>query len=136
MPHFSDPVVIGILIKAARRINRKICLLGTDREITIDPSTGDMLTPDEETNQDLYDLVLLQAECLISQREFQTELRNADGGVLVRDGEQTVDTRSAGVARGTFFNSPYSPCAELAEWIKIEKMKSLDAGGGAGKLVW
>jgi len=121
MPAFSNPTLIQIMIKAARRINRKLCLLGTDREITIDPSTGEMLTPDPDDNQDLYDMVLLQAECLISGREYQSELRNADGGVLVKDGEQTVDTRAAGVARGTFYNSPYSPCAELKSGLCLKK---------------
>ncbi|TFH22958.1 hypothetical protein E4G67_03725 [Candidatus Bathyarchaeota archaeon] len=133
MPAFSNPLLIDIVIKAARRINRKLCLFGTDNEITIDPSTGDMLTPDPTTHQALYDMVLLQAECLISSREYQSELRNAGGGVLVRDGEQSVDTRAAGVARGTFYNSPYGPCAELAEWVTIEKMRGT---GDSGHLIW
>lgn len=135
MPAFSTPLLIEIVIKAARRVNRKLCLFGTSDEIVIDPSTGEITAPASELpdGQELYDLVLLQAECLITAREYQTELRNADGGVLVRDGEQSVDTRAAGVARGTFYNSPHSPCAELAEWIKIEKMRR---AGGEGKLVW
>ena len=135
MPAFSDPLLIEIVIKAARRINRKLCLFGTSKEVTIDPSTGDMLTPDPDENGGIYDMVLLQAECLVSGREYQSELRNADGGVLIRDGEQTVDLRNAGIARGTFFNSEFSPCAELKEWVTIEKMRSLE-GGGAGKCVW
>lgn len=135
MPAFSDPLLIQIVIKAARRVNRKLCLFGTDREITIDPSTGDILTPDPDSDegQRLYDLVLLQAECLITTREMQSELRDASGGVLVRDGEQTVDRRAAGVARGTFYNSEFSPCAELKEEILIEKMRDT---GESGKLVW
>lgn len=135
MPAFSDPLLIQILIKAARRINRKLCLFDTEDEITIDPSTGDLATPDSTTGrgQALYDMVLLQAECMISTREYQSELRNADGGVLVRDGEQTVDTRAAGVARGTFYNSEYSPCAELAEWVTLEKMRET---GDEGYCIW
>lgn len=135
MPAFSNQLLIDIVVKAARRINRKLCLFGTNEEVFIDESTGEISSPDPDSDEGkaLYDLVLLQAECLISTREFQTELRDADGGVMVRDGEQTVDTRAAGVARGTFYNSEYSPCAELAEWIKIEKMRR---AGGLGKLVW
>lgn len=130
MAEFSDVVLVGILQKAARRINRKLCLTGTTLAITID-GTGVMTTPDPDDNQDLYDMVLLQAECMITGREYQTDLRDADG-MLVKDGEQTVDGRSAGVARGTFYNSPHSPCAELAAWIVIEKLN----GTNGGKLVW
>jgi hypothetical protein len=134
MPTFSDQLLVDILKKAARRINRKLNLTGTALEITIDDS-GLMATPDPADNQDLYDMVLLQAECLITQREYQTELRDADGGVMIRDGEQTVDTRGTGVARGTFFNSDYSPCAELKE--AVLEMKLNGPGGlGTGKLVW
>ncbi|TFH25902.1 hypothetical protein E4G67_00150 [Candidatus Bathyarchaeota archaeon] len=135
MPAFSDPLLIEIIIKAARRVNRKLCLSGTTWEITINPSTGDLLTPDPEKNQDLYDIVLMQAECLISSREFQSELRGADGGVLIRYGEQTTDMRGVGAVRGTFFNSTQSPCAQLDRCIKTAKMNSA-LGGGAGKLVW
>lgn len=131
MPTFSDPLLIEIVIKAARRVNRRLCLCDTADEIVIDPSTGDILSPEDDCV--LYDLVLLQAECLITQREYQMELRDAGGGVLIRDGEQIVDRRSAGVARGTFFNSPHSPCAELDQAIKMEKM---NRSGGEGKLVW
>lgn len=139
MPAFSDPLLIQILIKAARRVNRKLRLTGGPCEITIDPATGDMLAPDPDENQDLYDIVLMQAECLISQREFQKELRDASGGVLVRDGEQTVDTRGVGVARGTFFDSDYGPCAELRKCMRDMQLDgpcSETDAGGPGKLVW
>jgi hypothetical protein len=137
MPHFSEPLLIQIVIKAARRVNRKLGLTCTQWEITIDPADGEMLTPDPDENQDLYDIVLMQAECLISQREFQTELRNAEGGIMIRDGEQVVDQRAAGVARGTFYNSDYSPCAELKQCIRDMKLNGPGCqSGGPGKLVW
>jgi len=135
MATFSDQVLIDILKKAARRINRKLCLSNTADEVVID-DTGDMISPDPDTNQDLYDLTLLQAECLISTREFQSELRDAGGGVVVKDGEQTTDTRGAGIARGSFYDSPFSPCAELADWINTEKLNRMGGGGGPGRLVW
>lgn len=135
MATFSDQVLIDILIKAARRINRKLCLSGTDNEVTID-ANGDMTSPDPNTHQDLYDMVLLQAEYMISTREFQSELRDAGGGVVVRDGEQTTDTTGAGIARGTFYNSDYSPCAELEKWIFTEKLNGQGGGAGPGRLVW
>lgn len=139
MPHFSDPLLIDIVIKAARRVNRKLCLSGTPCEITINPADGEMLTPDPVENQDLYDIILMQAECLLAQREYQIELRDADGGVLIRDGEQAVDTRAAGVARGTFFNSDHGPCAELKACLRDMKLNgACKAGGvgGPGKMVW
>jgi hypothetical protein len=135
MPLFSEPLLIQIVIKAARRVNRKLCITGTPCEITIDPATGDMLTPDPLEHQDLYDIVLMQAECMVAQREYQTELRDGGGGVLINDGEQTVDTRAAGVARGTFFNSDYSPCAELKDCLRDMKLSG-PCGGSPGKLVW
>jgi hypothetical protein len=134
MATFSDQVLIDILKKAARRINRKLCLSNTADEVVID-DVGDMTSPDLDTNQDLYDLTLLQAECLISTREYQSELRDAGGGVVVKDGE-TTDTRGAGVARGTFYDSDYSPCAELADWIFKEKLNRQGGGAGPGRLVW
>jgi hypothetical protein len=134
MAIFSDQVLVDILKKAARRVNRKLCLFGTADEIVID-DVGTMTSPDPEENGDLYDLVLLQAECMIASREYQSELRDG-GGVMVSDGEQTTDTRSVGVARGTFFNSPYGPCAELNDAIKIEKLNRTGGPGGPGKLVW
>lgn len=117
MAKYSDAFLLSILRKAARRVNRKLCLTGTDDEITVD--AAGCIQPDDA---DLADIVLLQAECLITQTEFQQDLRDNDAGVLVRDGEQTVDTRAAGVARGTFFDSPNAPCEELKRCIATEKL--------------
>jgi len=133
MAEFSDQILVDILRKAARRVNRRLCLTNTSLAVVID-NFGNMTSPDPDTHQDLYDIVLLQAECLIAGREYQTDLREADGGVLVVDGEQKVDTRGGGVARGTFFDSPHSPCAELEKAIMNEKLRG--SSGGPGKLVW
>lgn len=127
---FSDAQLVVILQKAARRINRLLCLTGTADEIVIDTTTGE-ITPDDA---DLQDLVLLQSECMINQREYQEELATAAGGLRIVDGEQTVDTTSAGVARGTFFDSAHNPCAELKDQITQEKLNR--GAGGGGKLVW
>lgn len=131
---FSDSKLILILQKAARRINRKLTLTSTDSEVVIGAS-GNMTAPDPTvgTNAELYDIVLLQAECMVAQREYQTELRSGDGGVRIKDGEQEIDTKSVGNARRGFYSSSYSPCAELEKWIRIEKMNRI---GGNGKLVW
>lgn len=128
MARYSDPQLLAVLRKSARRINRVLNLTGTDEAIQI--MSDGCITPD---NPDLEDLVLLQAECIIASRDFQEELGDASEGLVVRDGEQTVDTTQSVIARGTFFNSPNSPCAELIEAIKLEKM---NRAGDASRLVW
>lgn len=135
MARFSDAQLIQILIKAGRRINRRLCLFGTDDEITVDNS-GNITSPANDGA--LEDLVLLQAECMITQREFIDFLDpdSIAAGVLVTDGEQTIDTRAAGSARGNVFNSSISPCAELNAEIVQEKMSRSGNGFGSGKLIW
>ena len=130
MATFSDAQLIQIVVKAGRRINRRLCLTGTSNEITIDATTGEVTAPD---NNDLDDLVLMQAECMIAGREFSEELSNGTTGVLVKDGEQILDTRASAIARGTFYNSPHSPCEELKEAIAMRKMLM---SGNSGKLVY
>ena len=126
---FSDAQVVVILKKAARRINRKLWLTGTSEEIVVDTSTGE-ITPN---NEDLKDLVLMQAECMIAQREASEELNEGNAGVLVKDGEQRVDTRGVGLARGTFFDSPHGVCSELKSCL-IEAQ--LERNGNNGKMIW
>ena len=131
MAKFTDIQLIQILQKAARRVNRKLCLTGTTSEIIVD-SGGEITTPDDS---DLEDILLMQAECMISQREFQSDLR--ESGDLIRDGEQTIDTRGVGVARGTFYNSEFSPCAELRICLRDMKLRGTGINpAGPGKLVW
>ncbi len=125
---FSDNQLILIVIKAARRVNRKLCLLGTSDEIIVSASTGEITSPDDDA---LDDLVMLQAECMIASRQFSEELTDGTAGVLMKDGEQALDTRAKGIARGTFFDSPNSPCEELKEAIVQEKLKRF-----TGRLIW
>jgi hypothetical protein len=133
MPEFSDAQLIVILQKSARRINRKLCLTGTDEQIIVNTVTGD-ITPDDD---DLKDLVLLQAECLIAQRHFTDLLAtdNEAAGVVIKDGEQTIDTTSGMSVKASLLNSdsPNSPCAELEEAIKSEKLNRV---GDNGSMVW
>lgn len=118
MARLSDIQVIQLLQKAARRINRELCLFGTDDEITIDNS-GNM-TPDDGA---LYDMVLLQAECLAVTRDFSFDLNDGTAGVFIRDGEQSVDTRQRALSRAEFFDSDNNPCSQLEDEIKKEKLK-------------
>lgn len=131
MAKYSDVQLIQILQKAGRRINRLLCLTGTSEEIIVDGS-GEITSPEGES--DLEDLVLLQAECMMVQREFINFVSDTTAaGVLVKDGEQTIDTRAAGTARSGAFSSSTSPCEDLKQQIKVEKMNRV---GGCGKLVW
>lgn len=120
MATYSDTQLIQIVIKAARRVNRNLCLFDTDDEIVISISTGEITSVDDGTFEDL---VLLQAECLLSQRDYTLDLNTDQVGIKVVDGEQSLDNKAKGVARGTFFNSDFSPCALYAKEINIEKLK-------------
>ena len=133
MARFSDIQLIQILQKAGRRINRRLCLFGTTDEVVVD-NGGNITSPVD--NGTLNDLVLMQAECMISQRDASEALLAGTDGVRIVDGEQSIDTRAAAIARGTFFNSPHSPCGELEVQLKIEKLNRLMSGGGGGRLVW
>lgn len=128
MATFSDAQLIQIVIKAARRINRKLNLTDTVNKIIVSSVTGEITSPNDD---DLDDLVLLQAECMIASRQFSEELLGGTAGLLVRDGEQILDTRASTIARGTFFDSPHSPCEELVEAIKFYKITNI-----TGRLVW
>lgn len=120
MPRFSNIQLIQIVVKAARRVNRELCLFGTIDEITIDSSTGELTSPDDGTFEDL---VLMQSECLISQRDYTFDLSEGQVGLKVVDGEQSLDNTQKGVARGTFFNSAFSPCSLYSKEIVKEKLK-------------
>lgn len=122
MAEFTDAQIVQVLKKAGRSINRELNLFGTSDEISID-NVGN-ITPDDD--EALYDLVRLQAECMLTSAEFQSELRSGDAGTLVRDGEQTVDTRDIGDIRSKFFDSPNSPCNELKVALRNEKLRRLN----------
>lgn len=118
MPRYSDQQLIQILQKAARRVNRVLELFDTNDEISVDASG--CITPSDGT---LEDLVLLQAECMLSSRDMTYELNTGLAGVNVTDGEQSIDTRNRGQYRSQFFNSPYGPCAEAKEQLKLEGLR-------------
>lgn len=123
----TDTQYINLIKKSARRLNRVLCLTDTDDEISIDGS-GEFIAPDDD---DLRDLVVLQVECLVSKRDFNSELSSGSTGVRVVDGEQSIDTRNAANARSSFFNSDFSPCAELQKALAIEKLNR-----GSGRMIW
>lgn len=126
MPRFSDLQLVGVLQKAARRLNRRLSLFGTIKEISIDNS-GNMTPSDGE----LEDLLLLQAECLIANIDANTDV--SSGGIYVVDGEQTFDNRGKALARLQYLNTTANPCNELKEAIDDYL---LDHGTDGFKMVW
>lgn len=125
---FSDTQLVLIVIKAARRINRRLNLLDTTDEIIVNATTGEVTSPDDDA---LDDLVMLQAECMIASRQFSEELTDGTAGTFMKDGEQILDTKTKGIARGTFYNSVHSPCEELKEAIALEKISR-----SSGRLIY
>lgn len=129
MARYSDAYLLQVIEKAARRVNRRLCLTGTPEEIVVD-SSG-CITPQDG---DIEDIVLLQAECMILQVDMNNDFTlSGDGtgaGYFVRDGEQSLDTRgeaaSRANARSNYMNGKYNPCAELEKAIMIEKLNRSD----------
>jgi multidrug efflux pump subunit AcrA (membrane-fusion protein) len=125
--NLSDVQYAQLIGKAARRINRELSLLGTTDEISV-TNSGEFINPDDDA---LRDIVVLQVECFVSQRNFSSELSSGTAGVRVVDGEQTIDTTSKAAAHKDYLNSPNSPCGQLQKAIDIEKLNR-----NTGKLVW
>lgn len=133
MPRLSDTQLIIILKKAARRINRLLCLFDTADEITV--ANDGCVTPADGA---LEDLVLLQAECMVAQRSYMEFISgdSSSAGVLVKDGEQSIDTRDAGSSIASAFSSSLNPCEELKAQLAAEQMKRCGGADGPGKCVW
>jgi hypothetical protein len=126
-PTYSDAQIIALLQKAARRLNREFSLTGADA-IAVD-GAGALTTSDP--NERLHDLLLLQTECLMAKRDFNSELNSGGAGLFVKDGEQVIDNRDSATSRQSFFNGPNSPCEELKRAITAYKLENTD-----GKLIW
>ena len=131
MARYSDTQIIQLITKAARRVNRDLCLFGTADEIVIN-NAGELSQPANDDGK-LEDMVLLSTECLVSQRDFSSDLNDGGLGLRVTDGEQTLDAKSKAVARADFFNSDFSPCAKYEKEVLQEKLKR---SGSFGINVW
>lgn len=123
---FTDDQISNILNKAARRVNRVMSL--TDDEAIV-LSSGVFTQPDE--TDELRDLVLLQAECMLANRQATTDIISGAAGVIVRDGEQMIDTTDQASAVADYFDSKYNPCAELEQAYKLAMMNRDN-----GRMVW
>lgn len=129
-PILSDAQYIAFLVKAGRRLNRVLNLSGTSA-IIVSSVTGEITSPTTTVQLAiLQDLILLQVECLILQRNVNEDLEEGGAGTLIRDGEQTVDTTALTRLREAHLNSDHNPCKELELAILQYKLD------GSGKLVW
>lgn len=124
----SDSQYIALFQKSARRLNRELSLAGSDA-ITVDAS-GDLTSPTDSEGR-MYDLLLLQAECLLLKRDISYELNSGVGSLTVRDGEQSLDNTAGATLRQNLLDGGHSPCEELKQALINEKMLRMD-----GKLIW
>jgi hypothetical protein len=125
---FTNAQLSAILDKAARRVNRVLSLTGSEAVIL---SSGVFTQPTE--TDELRDLVLLQAECMIANRQAAGDIIGGAAGIIVRDGEQMIDTTDQASAVSDYFDSRFNPCAELEQAYKIALM---NRAGDEGRMVW
>lgn len=123
---FTDDQISGILNKAARRVNRVLSLTDGDA-ITL---ASGVFTQPTETDE-LRDIVLLQAECLLMNRSATADVIGGSAGIVVRDGEQSIDTTDRATAVTDLFKNQYNPCAELTLAYNIALLNRSN-----GKLIW
>lgn len=126
---FTDAQIIQMAQKAARRVNRRLSLFGTSLEITV--SNGGEFLPDDGS---LYDIVLLQVECMILNREISDEFSSTGsggGGIAIRDGEQSYDSKKSGHDRLDHLESDRGPCGELEDAILEYLLNHSDQ-----KMIW
>lgn len=125
---YSNAQLVVFVQKAADIVSSDLCLTGANC-ITVDAS-GCVTNPvnDKEINM----LVLMQAECLISQSDFNRDLEEDSIGILIRDGEQLVNNRDKAGARAALFDSSHGSCAQYDKRIQQIKLNR----NLSGKLVW
>lgn len=118
----TDAQYVAFLVKASRRLNRALCLTNTVLEIVVNPVTGDMTTPINEP--DIEDILVLQAECLIIQRQVSEELQDGDIGIAIKDGEQSYDDSALVSLRTKHLDSDGNACKDLVDAIKFYKLNN------------
>jgi hypothetical protein len=115
------------LNKALKRLNRKLRYTGTANALSYSSSTKNISpTPDNS----IYDLILLQIECLISKERR----RDAVGkGIRVKDGDTEIDT-TASFGGHDAVVSDY--CGELQEAIKDYLLHNVDSPADNADIIW
>lgn len=123
---YTDAQLIDFTEKAAKRINRKMYLTGTSDEIAV--SASGEVTPATDT---FRDIMILQVECMLIQRSAEGDLTSGRAGVVVTDGEQSIDTTNIASLRLEYLSGKHNPCSELEKAIRDELLNR-----NTGKLVW
>lgn len=123
---FTDDQISDTLNKAARRVNRVLALTDGDAIVL---SSGVFTQPTE--TDELRDIVLLQAECMLMNRAATSDIITGAAGVVVRDGEQQIDTTDRSAAVTDLFTNKYNPCAELEQAYAVAMLNR-----STGKMIW
>ncbi|MHA2341931.1 MAG: hypothetical protein ACXADW_08630 [Candidatus Hodarchaeales archaeon] len=113
--------------KAITRINRRIRLTGTSDALSFNTTTG-AITP--TPNDSIFDLVLLQTECLIVKRVVRDVVGR---GIRVKDGETEIDTtaRFSGDREAV-----KDVCEELDDAIKDYLASGGDTSSRYADVIW
>lgn len=90
---FTQSQLETFIIKALNKINRSLCLAGTDQELHLDETTGTITPP---INSAGLDLILMSVECLIVRRDRRVAISK---GIRVRDGDSEIDTTAGFVGQ-------------------------------------
>jgi hypothetical protein len=114
--------------KALDRLNRRLNLTGTTSEMSFNDNTGTISpTPDSS----LYDLIILQVECMIVKRMHRVAIGQ---GIKVKDGDTMIDTTSSFGGYKTLIGDV---CGELSEAIEEYLLDTKMSGiRDAAELIW
>ncbi len=86
---FTEAEYVLFTQKAINKVNRCICLTGTDGELVFDEGTG-TITPTPDSS--IFDLIIMSIECLIAVRANNVAIGK---GIRVKDGETEIDTTAS-----------------------------------------
>lgn len=121
---YTDTQWVSITERSVSRINRKLNLEDQDGELVY---TSGTYTRDDaaDVSQSVSDIVLLQAECLVSKALRRTAVSK---GIRVKDGDSSIDTTSGFSGHGDIVDDF---CGELSQAIIDYKVQDPDLEAGA-----
>jgi len=105
---FTESMINTFIIKAIRRINRRLGFTGTSNEISIDFERK-LITP--TPNDTILDLIIMQTECLIMKNKSG---KAGSSGIRLKDGDSEVDL---GAGAKVTIDLTNSICKELNDAI-------------------
>jgi hypothetical protein len=123
---FTETQIEIFIVKSLNRLNRRLLLTGTTLELIFNDSTG-TITP--TPNADIQDLIVLQAECLITGSRQASAVSK---GIRVRDGDSEIDT-TAGF--GGHNDVSRNLCGDLDKAIE-DYLWNKKGAAQNGQIVW